>query len=260
MLEFELSQAVTAARRAGEIIRSFFDGRYTVRAKAHDHPVTDADLRANECIHAIIQQAFPNDGWLSEETRDSSDRLGRRRVWIVDPLDGTKEFIEKIPEFCVSIALVEDGVPIVGVIYNPISSELFSAARGLGMYRNGTQRRTSETSDLANTRVLVSRSETARGEWSLFKNSFRLVPTGSVAYKLALVAAGVGDATCTLTPKHEWDVCAGAALVCEAGGQIADCNGQPLKFNQPDPIFPGMIATNGRLFESILATTKARRR
>ena len=259
MLEFELSQAVTAARRAGDIIRSFFDGPYTVRSKAHGHPVTDADLRANECIRTIIQRAFPNDGWLSEETRDSSDRMRRRRVWIVDPLDGTKEFIQKIPEFCVSVALVEDGVPIVGVSYNPISSELFSAARGLGVHRNGTQRHTSETDSLADTRVLASRSEAARGEWDLFENSFHLVPTGSVAYKLALVAAGLGDATFTLTPKHEWDVCAGAALIREAGGQIADCDGQPLTFNQPDPIFPGIIATNGRLFESILATIKARR-
>ena len=213
MLEFELSQAVTAARRAGDIIRGFFHGQYTVRSKAHGHPVTDADLRANECIQTIIQQAFPDDGWLSEETRDSSDRMRHQRVWIVDPLDGTKEFIQKIPEFCVSIALVEDGVPIVGVSYNPISSELFSAARGLGMHRNGTQRHTSETSNLADTRVFASRSETARGEWDLLKSSFHVVPTGSVAYKLALVAAGLGDATFTLTPKHEWDVCAGAVLL-----------------------------------------------
>src|SRR5262249_20083116 len=136
MLTRELTVAVEAARAAGAIVRTWYDGRYTVREKAHDSPVTEADLEANQCIQTRLHEAFPHDGWLSEETRDSEARLSQARVWVVDPLDGTKEFINHIPEFCVCIGLVEHGVPVVGVSYNPVREELFAGGRGLGVTLN----------------------------------------------------------------------------------------------------------------------------
>lgn len=244
----ELAVAESAARAAGAIIRAFYDQPYAVREKSRGNPVTEADLRANERIHAMITEAFPADGWLSEESDDSAAHLTKRRVWIVDPLDGTKEFIRRVPELCVCVALVEDGEPVVGVSFNPLRDEMFSAARGDGMRVNGVPTRVSEVADLAAARVLASRSESARGEWDRFEGRVRVVPTGSVAYKLALVAAGQADATFTLRPKNEWDVCAGTALIQEAGGRITDLDGQPLRFNQPTPGLSGLIAANARVF------------
>jgi myo-inositol-1(or 4)-monophosphatase len=252
MFTRELTVAIEAARAAGAIVRGWYEGNYTVREKAHDSPVTEADLEANTCIDAAIRAAFPDDGWLSEETRDSGERLGKRRVWVVDPLDGTKEFIHHIPEFCVCIGLVEAGVPVVGVEYNPVRDELFAGARGAGVTLNGAPVRVSTQPDLAAACVLTSRSEADRGEWEEFRSELRLELTGSVAYKLALIAAGRGDATFSLTPKNEWDICAGAALLSEAGGRITDRHGQPLRFNRRDTRLPGIIASNAALYTPIV--------
>lgn len=253
MWERELEVAVDAARRAGQVVREVYERPFEVQHKSHDNPVTEADLRANECIQAAIVAAFPADGWLSEETRDSHERLGRRRVWIVDPLDGTKEFTQHIPEFCICIALVDDGEPVVGVSYNPVTDEMFAAARGHGLHVNGVAARCTRTAEVAAARVLASRSEDKRGEWDPYKALMRVELTGSVAFKLALIAAGRADGTFSLTPKHEWDVCAGAALILEGGGRITDCHGAPLRFNSEKPLLPGIIATNAALFEPIQA-------
>lgn len=248
----ELEEAIAAARAGGAVVRRWYDSAYTVSEKGHDSPVTEADVEADRCIRARLAAAFPDDGWLSEETRDTADRLGRRRVWVVDPLDGTKEFIRRIPEFCVCVALVEAGQPRLGVIYNPVREELFAAERGCGTTLNGEPVRVSSAADLRGARLLASRSEFERGEWDAFTGECHVELTGSVAYKLALIAAGRADGTFSLTPKNEWDVCAGAALVLEAGGRITDRHGHPLVFNRPDPLLPGIIATNARLFDPVV--------
>lgn len=247
----ELTVAEEAARAAGAIIREVYERDFEVREKGRDNPVTEADLRANEAIRRRIQAAFPADGWLSEETADSRDRLAKPRVWIVDPLDGTKEFIQHIPELCVCIALVEDGRPIVGVEYNPIRDEMFTAARGHGLRLNGAPASVSRVGTLADATVLASRSEDKRGEWDPYKPLMRVTLTGSVAYKLALIAAGRADATFSLTPKNEWDVCAGTVLIEEGGGRMTDSSGQPLRFNREKTLLPGIIACNAALFEPI---------
>jgi len=258
MLSRELSVAVDAARAAGAAVRKWYEGDYTVREKGHDSPVTEADIDANQRIQEKITAAFPDDGWLSEETRDSPDRLARPRVWVVDPLDGTKEFIQHIPEFCVCIGLVEHGVPIVGVSYNPVREELFAGARGLGVTLNGAPARVSAEPAIGAARFLASRSESSRGEWDAYQGTLHVELTGSVASKLALIAAGQGDATFSLTPKNEWDVCAGAALITEAGGRITDRYGKPLRFNQRDTKLPGIIACNAHLHGPIMELLRAR--
>ena len=259
MYHRELAVAVKAARAAGKIVRAWYEGDFTVRQKATDSPVTEADLEANQCIREIVRKNFPEDGWLSEETRDSAERLGKARVWVVDPLDGTKEFINHIPEFCVCIALVDDGVSVLGVSYNPAREEMFTAARGVGATLNGAPAYVSAVGDLAAARFLASRSENARGEWDEFKSTLRVELTGSVAYKLGLIAAGKGDATFSLTPKNEWDICAGTALITEAGGRITDRCGRPLRFNQrPDTLLPGIIASNANLYGPIVELLRQR--
>lgn len=245
--------AIEAARRAGEKIRARYARNFTVRYKRKHDPVTEADLEANEAIQRAIRAAFPDDGWLSEETRDSPERLGRSRVWIVDPLDGSREFVEGIPEFVVCVALAVDGSPVLGVAYNPIREELFCGARGRGMFLNGASVGVTATASLEAARFLASRSEERRGEWDEFKHELQVALTGSVAYKLALIAAGKADATFSLTPKNEWDICAGAALIEAGGGKITDRFGQPLRFNQPETRLPGIIATNGHLHDAVIA-------
>ena len=118
-MDRELEVARGAAKAAGQVLLRYYGSAYRVTEKSADNPVTIADLESNEVLKSTILGAFPSDGWLSEETADSDERLKQKRVWIVDPLDGTKEFIGEIPEFCVCIALVEDGTPRVAVEYNP---------------------------------------------------------------------------------------------------------------------------------------------
>lgn len=251
-MEKEKTSAIAAAQAAGALIRAIYRTDYTVDYKGQDGPVTVADREANRKIHEILQGTFPEYGWLSEETADSPTRLARRRVWVVDPMDGTKEFIQKIPEFAVSIALIEAGVPVLGVAYNPIQDRLFWAVRGQGAWCGERRLYVSQTERLADATVLCSRSETKRGEWTDFASLFRTRPTGSAAYKLALVASGEADATFTLVPKNEWDICAGTLLVEEAGGTVTHLDGQPVIFNQPKTLLQGLVASNGILHSQLL--------
>ncbi len=251
----ELRVAVEAARAAGSVLRRRFEGSYTVRYKNRgiDDPVTEADTEANTVIRAHIETHFPQDGWLSEETSDSPARLGKRRVWIVDPMDGTREFVRRLPEFAVSIALADAGEPVLGVVYNPIHDELIAGARGSGVTLNGAPARVTSHGELDTARVLASCSEFEAGEWEEFQGELQFAVVGSVAYKLGLLAAGRCDATFSLRPKNEWDVCAGHALVSEAGGRMTDRFGAPLRFNRRQPAFPGTIASNGALHIQLLA-------
>jgi len=250
----ELDVAVEATREAGAIIRALYGQGIAVVEKQDraDSPLTEADTRANEALHRRIGAAFPEDGWLSEESHDSAERLSKRRVWIVDPLDGTKEFVREIPELAVCLALVEDGVPIVGVTFNPITDELFAAARGEAATLNGVPIHVTPARELVHATVLASRSENERGEWDKYRDRFVVEFCGSVAYKLALVAAGRADATFTLTPKSEWDVCSSACIVECAGGRVTRLDGSPVVYNQPSSRLDGLVASNGTLHEQLL--------
>lgn len=257
-LKRELAAARKAALEAGRILRRHWRERgYELGSKGHDNPVTSADLEADRALRSLLQKSFPDYGWLSEESADDRSRLGCSRVWIVDPLDGTKEFISGIPEFAVAIALTEGGTPILGVTYNPIKRELFWAARGMGCHLGKRRIRVTRTRLLRRAVVLASRSETARGEWRELEKALKVRPTGSVAYKLALVAAGRADATFTRTPKHEWDIASGAALVTEAGGRMTDIDGNELRFNKPVTKLEGAIASNGILHAALIKIAAA---
>lgn len=253
MFEREEAVAVVAARAAGAIIRQHYAKRVEVRDRGERGPVTAADLEADRQIRATVAEAFPDDGWLSEEADDAGDRLRQRRVWIVDALDGTREFVNRVPEFCVCVAFVDGHEPCVGVTYDPLGDRMYAARRGGGLRVNGTPVRVSATANVERASVLASRSENERGEWDAYRPHVRVTLCGSVALKLARVAAGEGDATFTLTPKNEWDICSGTLLVLEGGGQITDRHGAPLRFNQADPLRPGLIAANAHLHGPLTA-------
>ena len=135
----ELSLAKEAAVNAGELILNYYKADYEIRDKGYQNPVTTADHASDKLLKDTLTKAYPEYGWLSEETVDSMDRLSKSRIWIVDPIDGTKEFIHGTDEFVVSIGLVENGSPVLGVIYNPVKEEIFYSSKGGGSYLNDLQ-------------------------------------------------------------------------------------------------------------------------
>ncbi|MEO5334949.1 MAG: 3'(2'),5'-bisphosphate nucleotidase CysQ [Magnetococcus sp. YQC-5] len=247
-----------ATHEAGEVIMTHYRPGETVsataevREKSHNNPLTKADLEADALLHQRLLASHPHCGWLSEETADNPDRLQHRWIWVVDPIDGTKEFIMGIPQFAISVALVAEGQPVAACIHNPASKETFTALAGGGAAFNGTTMHTSVNQELIGASCLASRSETQRGDWNGFKNEWQITTMGSIAYKLALVASGRFDMTFTLTPKNEWDFCAGALLVQEAGGRITHKNGDLLQFNQANPSVRSVLASNGPLHSQLL--------
>jgi myo-inositol-1(or 4)-monophosphatase len=236
----DVARIVGALEAGAKLYRSRSMESVRVDRKHGGDPVTDAEQEVNQLLFDMLVQ--PGEGWLSEESADNAERLQRSRIWLVDPLDGTKEYVTGIPEWCISIALLEDGHLVAAGILNPCTEELvYGSADGITAKCAGNGFHC-ETLDLEPL-VLGSRSEVKRGEWERFRESrFRMRPMGSVAYKLALVAAGKAHATWTLVPKHEWDVAAGVALVGFSGGIVLQLSGAPPVFNQPDPIFGGLIA------------------
>jgi myo-inositol-1(or 4)-monophosphatase len=248
----DLARIRDALAEVVPIVRGVAAGDFEVSLKQRGDPVTAADRLVNERLLRILPQ--DGEGWLSEETRDDPSRLDCRRVWVVDPLDGTKEFIDRVPEYCVSIGLVRDGVPVAGGVANPATGEALVGAVGLGLWLDGASAAASPREDLEGALILASRSEVKRGEWERFRDApFRIRPMGSVAWKLAMVAAGRADATWTLVPKHEWDVAAGVALVRAAGGVVFLPGGALLPFNAALPRLPGLIACGARLADPIRA-------
>jgi myo-inositol-1(or 4)-monophosphatase len=235
----DLAMIAAALMAAGNVLAGYESGRISASIKHNQDPVTEADLACDRALKGILLQ--PGEGWLSEETADDSRRLVRSRVWVVDPLDGTKEFVEGIPEWCVSVGLVEDGVAVAGGILNPAAAFAAIGAVGFGCTLNGLPVTPSLSPGRA--RVLASRTEVANGQWDHWNGvDFSIIPMGSVAYKMARVACGLAEATWTLVPKHEWDVAAGTALVTAAGGLVLRPDRQSLRFNQAAPVLPGLIA------------------
>ena len=241
-----LEQVIAAAREAGAIIEDVRATAFAVEQKGDMGPVTEADRRADALLHERLLALEPC-GWLSEETVADPARLSQQRLWCVDPLDWTKEFVEGVPQYSVAIALVDAGKPILGVVHNPATNETFWAEKGKGAFKNGKRVQVAE-----GPKLLCSRSEIKKGEFVPFDGGgWELTPIGSIEYKLALIASGEGAATVSRGPKHEWDVCAGALLVEEAGGKATDLFGSSLTFNQSFPKTKGILAGSPIAYERV---------
>lgn len=254
----DLDLAVAAARQAGAIAISHFGRALDVTDKAPGQPVTVADLEADALLRRLLLDGRPDYGWLSEETADGPDRIGRRRVWIVDPIDGTRSFIAGRPEFAVSVGLAEDGVVVAGVVFNPATDELYQGLLGCGAHLvagGGAPRRLRVTDALpgAGRTVLASRTDIAAGDFAGLPPDWQIQPLGSTAYKMARVAAGGADAFLSLGPKNEWDVCAGVLIVAEAGGRVTDLRGASPSFNRPSTLMHGILTSNGAVHDGMLA-------
>jgi myo-inositol-1(or 4)-monophosphatase len=245
-----LDRIQSAIQATRPVFARFTPGEIEAEYKAGHDPVTEADRALDGVLRGHLLRS--GEGWLSEESADDLSRLDRDWVWVVDPLDGTREFVAGIPEFCVSIAMVHKGRPAAGGIFNPATNEVFLGAIDAGLTYNGAPAHTSRRIPLEGAAVLASRSEIKRGEWQMFQTApFKIHPMGSVAYKLARVSAGLADATFTLVPKHEWDVAGGAALVASGGGFVQTLESS-LICNRKDALISGLIAGGALLKDELL--------
>lgn len=242
--EDDLALLVEAARQAGEVARGFTGPTAKRWDKPDDAgPVTEADLAVNDLLLTQLRGARPGYGWLSEETEDNDARLGHDRVFIIDPIDGTRSFVEGADTWAHSLAVAEAGVVTAAVVYLPMRDMLYAARRGGGATLNGAPIHCSDLEQLAEATVLAARPALVAERWHggqppVFKRSYR----PSLAYRMALVADGSFDAMITLRRTWEWDIAAGTLIVAEAGGTCTTTGGAPLRFNNADPRVDGIVA------------------
>jgi myo-inositol-1(or 4)-monophosphatase len=177
-------------------------------------------------------------------------------VWVVDPIDGTAGFIAGQRDWTIAAALVEEGLPVVGAVFNPACSEMFTARRGGGAYLNGERIAASEASAIENSRMIARRNVFKKSIWTDPWPEMRYLWANSVAYRLALVAAGAAEATISLSEKKEWDVAAAALLVEEAGGRVSGIDGAPFTFNKESARLNGLVAAGQALHQRLIARTR----
>ncbi|MEZ4767046.1 MAG: 3'(2'),5'-bisphosphate nucleotidase CysQ [Caldilineales bacterium] len=263
LIENELPLVERLVREAGAQVRDFYENGVEVAWKGTNDPVTAADHAANAHLVAGLRAAYPDDGILAEESADNTYRLNRSRVWIVDPLDGTKEFIGKIDEFAVMVGLAIDGVPALGVVYQPVADVLYRGIPGsvAEVVRQG-KAATLAVSDVSATpdmRLVASRSHrdplvsAVCAELGITQDR----PSGSVGLKVGLLATSDCDLYIHPSPGlKEWDTCAPEAILRAAGGAISDSWGAPLQYNKADVRQrQGLVASNGRRHTEIVAAT-----
>jgi 3'(2'), 5'-bisphosphate nucleotidase len=261
--ERELRVALRLARAAGAESLKFYGGVLEIRDKTgNDDPVTQADYAANRVIMPALEREFPADGLLSEETADTARRLKKSRVWMIDPIDGTKGFIEGNGDFAVQIGLTVDGLPALGVVYQPVADVLHWAARGAGAWvvrPEGTARlRVSDKTDPLKMRLAASRMH--RGpRMDRVVEAFGFteeVRRGGVGIKIGLIVERQCDLYITLSSRtHQWDTCAPEAILNEAGGRITDLWGGAIDYNSPDVRnHDGLACTNGACHPRVVRT------
>jgi myo-inositol-1(or 4)-monophosphatase len=228
------------AAEAGKIAHAKQGGEFRRWEKVPGHPVCDIDLEVDAFLRDHLSRLDPDAGWLSEETLDQSDRIERRRVWVVDPIDGTRDYLRGRNGWCVSVALVEDRVPIIGVLDAPGRGEHWSAQKGRGAWRNGGRLRVSQRTEFSGARVPADQLPNADSDL------VAIAKPNSIALRIALVAAGEADLVATLRWGYEWDIAAAALIAREAGAAVAGVLGQPLAFNTASAeAFGVLVSTPG---------------
>lgn len=253
-LTAEIELACAVAREAATIVNTFYVGSSEVRYKSHNEPVTEADRSANLHIVSRIQAEFPDDGMLSEESKDNLNRLNKERVWIIDPLDGTKEFIARNGEFSIMIGLAIGGKAVMGVIMQPDPGLLYVGAvnHGAYLYEQGERIPLAVSTQTDISRMVMVSSRSHRQQIvDKVRKDLRITServSGSVGLKVGLISRQLADLYVHPSPGcKEWDICAPHALLEAAGGQITDCWGAPITFNKRDVrAHNGLLASNSQ--------------
>ena len=251
MPETGLALLETAAREAGEIARSFWREDPQVWDKGGDDPVSEADFAVDKHLHERLLAARPDHGWVSEESEDTPDRLTAKRVFIVDPIDGTRSFVAGERTWAHSLAIVEDGRAIAACVYLPVRDRMYLAAAGQGATLNGVPIQASANPAIEGATVLSPKVSFREEFWSAGVPPVNRHFRPSLAYRMALVGEGRFDAMLTLRPAWEWDIAAGALISAEAGARVTDRHGQDLRFNSPGRQTQGVVAANAGLHRAL---------
>lgn len=237
MAEALLDAVCAITREAGALALARWQDDFRRWEKSPGNPVSDIDLEVDALLRARLTALDPAAGWLSEETADTGDRLGCERLWVVDPIDGTRDYLRGRPGWAVSVALVEHGVPVIAVLDAPARREHWRAVAGGGAYRGGARLTAGRRTEFAGARVPAD---------SLPKTDAGLVMVAkpnSIALRIAMVAADEADLVATLRWGYEWDIAAAVLIAAEAGATVSDAFGQPLAFNTPSAQAFGVLAT-----------------
>ena len=246
---------IAATREVGDMAMARWRGEgavVNVWHKSHDNPVSDVDLAVDARLKAVLGAMVPEAGWLSEETADNADRLSKRAMWCVDPIDGTRDFIRGRPGWCVSVALVVDGAPELGDLYAPAFDELWVAQRGQGSMLNGEPLRASQRMDFPGSRVPADALPKIDSDLVI------VTKPNSIALRMALVADDRADLVATLRWGFEWDVAAAALIAIEAGARVTDAFGDPLIFNTPRAQAFGVVASAPGIHAAVVDRLAAR--
>jgi len=243
----------SAALEAGELALSLQrKGDLEVQSKSGGSPVTSADLALDELLKTRLLKARPDYGWLSEETADDRSRLAGGRSFVVDPIDGTVAYIKGRPWWVVSIAVVEAGAPVAGVIHAPAVGETYDATAGGGARLAGKSIHVSDRAQLEGCAMLTDINMINRVEWPRPWPPMRIESRNSVAYRMALVAAGAFDAVLALSSKCDWDVAAGDLIAREAGAVVSDHRGGAYGYDQASCTKPSLVCAGPALYPLIL--------
>jgi myo-inositol-1(or 4)-monophosphatase len=249
---------VAAVRDAGAGALAMFGGTFKSWLKDQSSPVSEADIASNELLHERLALATPDFGWLSEESRDDTARQQARHVWVIDPIDGTRAYMAGRPDWTVSAALVEDGRPVVAVLFAPVTDEMFVAVKGEGATLNGMPITVSSGSGLAGARVAGPKRQ-ADGLAAGFPDIIVVPTIHSLALRLARVAHGAIDVAIASSNSRDWDLAAADLLVHEAGGAMTGLAGQTLIYNRPDPVHESLIASGSRRHAALIEVMGDRR-
>jgi myo-inositol-1(or 4)-monophosphatase len=243
-----LADAVTAiAAEAGALALAKWRTDFRQWEKSPGNPVCDVDLEVDALLHARLAALLPDAGWLSEETADNSDRLAQTRLWVVDPIDGTRDYVRGRPGWAVSIALVENGLPVIGVLDAPARGEIWLARAGRGATRNGLPVHVGGRTEFAGARVPTDALP------GVDSDLIAVARPNSIALRIAMVAADEADLVATLRWGFEWDIAAAALIAQEAGASVSDAFGAPLAFNTPSAQAFGVLATTPGIHAAAIA-------
>ena len=247
-----LEEIAEIAAEAGRIALGRCGTNYQRWEKEPGHPVCEIDLMVDTFLREQLMALDPEAGWLSEETADESDRIERSRVWVVDPIDGTRDYLRGRPGWAVSVALAEDRQVRYGVLAAPARDELWSAERGRGAWRNGERLRVADRAEFSGARVPADSLPRVDRDLVMVEKP------NSIALRIAMVAAGDADLLATLRWGREWDIAAAALIAEEAGATVTGTLGQPLTFNSPDARAFGILATAPAIHEAAVERLRER--
>ncbi len=248
----DLSLLIETAREAGEIARRFWREDPEVWDKGGNDPVSEADFAVDKHLRARLLAERPEYGWLSEETEDDEARLGSERVFIVDPIDGTRSFVKGEATWAHSLAVAENGVITAGVVFLPVRDRLYAASKGAGATLNDSTIRAGSTARLEGADILSPQVTFRPDYWKASPPSVTRHFRPSLAYRMALVAEGRFDGMITLRDAWEWDIAAGTLIATEAGASVIDRHGAPLSFNSPGRKTAGVISGAEALAKSVV--------